>query len=100
MATITVRPIYLIPTKSYDRNYARRGSRYPGDEPCARCGKHLLPAKAYWVEMLIGGEILMPEDPRSGGPESQGGFPLGADCYRRLLGTRRPGSPICLKKKA
>jgi hypothetical protein len=84
----TLRKGWLEKIPEYERN-AKRVKLLEGEEPCVRCGKPLKPADAYWVEILIGGEILTPGDPRSGGNMSQGGWPLGETCYRKLVGSSR-----------
>jgi hypothetical protein len=68
-------------TKDYWKN-ARRASL---KEPCVRCGRPVDPDKALWIEVSVGGEILLPGDPRCGGDTSQGGFPIGPEC-RKVLG--------------
>lgn len=57
------------------------------NHPCIHCGKTVKPGKGTWVEITIDGDVIPEGDPRSGvWNVSQGGFVLGPDCYRKIVG--------------
>lgn len=72
-------PRYLERTPEYRRNLGL--VRAPHD-PCERCGRPVKPGRGRMIEVTIDRELLRRGDPRSGGPESQGGFAVGLDCAR------------------
>jgi len=65
--------------------------------PCLLCGRRVeddAPG-GQMVELLVGGELLRPTDPRAGKnvPSSQGYYRVGADCARRLRRLFAGGQP-------
>ena len=53
---------------------------------CVRCDRPVQ-KDAAMVEVAISGELIRDGDPRSGGPESQGGFLIGPECLRMVKAT-------------
>jgi len=78
-------------TKDYEKNERQ----CKGDaQPCARCGRPIKePKNARWIELSIWGDILDKDDPESGGPDSQGCFPIGTICCHKI-GLNGPGEGI------
>jgi len=57
--------------------------------PCLLCGRWILdPSKAQMVHYATSGELLFDEDDA---PDSQGWFPVGADCARRIRRAQAQG---------
>jgi hypothetical protein len=62
---------------------------------CEHCGAELDPAKAVWLELSWKTNQL--EEPRSGlipPGESQGSFPFGPDCAKKLKGKKWQGPKV------
>jgi hypothetical protein len=74
------------------RNQERQVRSADVADVCFLCERPLTEralASAWLVEHATTGEIIPVGDPRSGGPESQGCFPLGSECAKRLPKTLR-----------
>jgi hypothetical protein len=78
----------LIPIADIDRSMVKRSRPHPGGtiaEPCLICGRWLDPTTSYMVEYTTDGCIVWPVVPTMNSVEnSQGGFPVGSDCYAKL----------------
>lgn len=69
------------------RNQDRQATAGDVADVCFLCERPLSEkalASAWYVEHAFSGEILAVDDPRSGTDESQGCFPLGSECAKRL----------------
>ena len=78
--------IPLQQSPSYERNEERFPSRGDTEEPCLVCGKAVKRETALFVEMLYTQELPLDEEhtPEIDGGLSQGWFPVGGDCWRRI----------------
>lgn len=54
-----------------------------GRAACVLCGRAVTDDAAM-VEVSVDGTVIPAGDPRSGGRESQGAWPVGSECARRL----------------
>jgi len=60
----------------------KKGRIYDDKDRCVICNKDM-PAKIIrMIEVSISGDLIREDDPRSNGPESQGCFPIGPECWR------------------
>jgi hypothetical protein len=78
-----------IPTVWFDRpaGYDRRVAQVQEpDQPCIHCGRALKPDARVMVEVHVGGGLIPPGHPDSGGRWSQGCFPIGLTCLRKCVG--------------
>lgn len=65
--------------------YANTPSRnFDSDEHCVVCGRKL-GDNPPMVEVSLDGKPIPQGDPRSGGSESQGHFPIGSECTKRVV---------------
>lgn len=71
---------FLPSEREMERNESVRAR--PGQDPCVVCHRPVDKARAQYVELTTDNEIVLDD---SSPPNSQGGFPVGPDCYRRLL---------------
>ncbi len=63
----------------------------PLAEPCLICGEWIADAKAaHYVEVDTSARAIVGEERA---PDSQGAFPVGADCWRRLPAEVKDGTP-------
>lgn len=61
----------------------------PSAEPCLLCGRWVLGVK-HMVEITTSGCVVWPGDGTCASvPNSQGGFTVGPDCYRKLKAAAR-----------
>jgi len=73
-----------VATAQFERN-AQRVDVLAGESPCVRCGRPTKRDASEWLEITIDGEVLEVGDPRSNVDNvSQGCFPIGRDCVRKL----------------
>ena len=69
-------------TKDYHKNAARCRD---DESPCVRCGRPIKnDSGAASVEMSTSWKIIPKGDPLSGGPDSQGCFPIGPECLKKV----------------
>lgn len=68
-----------------EARYEARGTTFPeADDRCTACGRRL-GKNPIMVEVSIDGTVILPGDPASEGPESQGWWNLGSECVKRVL---------------
>lgn len=92
----TAAEIQLSPEEREHNAHRNFDDRRHVDE-CFICGRGITRSgltNAFWIEMLVTGEIVGPDDPRSGGPESQGCFPVGSTCVQRVPANLRHPNPF------
>lgn len=67
------------------RKAEARGRDLPeGEGHCTACGRKV-GASVLLVEVSVGGDVILPGDPRANGPDSQGYWELGSECAKRVL---------------
>lgn len=73
------------PSEERWKNYHRKGGG-SGEHSCIVCGRRLNPERiAAWVELDSHTGCLIPVgSPLSGGETSQGCFPVGSECVKRV----------------
>lgn len=65
----------------YPKRFAEDGT---SAARCTACGRKLA-AKHLVVEVDIFGRVILPGDPRSEGPDSQGSWDIGPECVKQVL---------------
>lgn len=71
---------------AFEKNRARQN--FDHVDECFACGRGLTEkalANGWWIEMLVTGEFIAADDPRSHDDAvSQGTFPLGSECAKKV----------------